>query len=269
MRTAALLAIGCVFFAAATRADDPPKAEKSFDFTGRTEASVQVEMRARVTGYLTRNLVDIGDSVKAGDVIAELDSRPYKAIHDTAKAKVTRAEAHAKLADVKVARTKNLVDKGAGTKEEYDEAIADREVAVAEVHVAKAELEVAALNLSFTKLVTPISGVVSRRFLDAGNLVQADTTTIVTIVQVDPVFVTFDVDERSLSKLLDAKGKLAVAVGFPGDEGYPHTAEFQGIGTVVNPDTGTAQVRAKLANPKGKFLPGMFVRVRVTPQPGK
>ena len=273
MRTVALLTIGCVVFAAGTRADDPPKPkEKVFEFTGRTEAVARVDIRARVTGYIDKIAAEEGDTVKAGTLLVEIDPRPYKAQCDAAKAQVVRAEARVKLADAKLARLKKAVATGAVAKEELDEAMADREVAVAELAADKAALDLANLNLAYTKIHAPIDGRVTHWKLTPGNLAVADTSLLATIVRTDTLIVAFDVDERSLSKLLDAKGKdgkFAVAVGFSGDEGFPHTAEFRGMDSAVDPNTGTIRMRATLANPKGTLLPGMFVRVRVTPPPGK
>ncbi len=128
----------------------------------------------------------------------------------------------------------------------------------------------AKLNLSFTRVTAPISGKVGRALLTPGNLAVADTTLLATIVSVDPMDVSFDVDERTLVRLRrEEKGKaernaeVPVLLALPDDEGFVHHGKLEGIDVRVNPNTGAAHWRAVFANPDGLFLPGMFARVRV------
>jgi RND family efflux transporter MFP subunit len=274
MRTVALFAIGCVLFATGINADDKPKPEqaKPAVFTGRTEAVEQVDVRARVTGYIDKIAVSIGDRVKAGDVLAEIDPRVYMIEVDAAKAKLTRAEARGKLTAAQFSRIKKAVATGAATQEELDQAAAERVLAEAEQLVAKAELERTKLYLSWTKITAPIDGLVTQQHLTTGNLVEADKTTLSTIIRTDPIIVAIDVDEHTFLKwreITGKDGKLAVSVGFANEEGFPHEAKLKGFDSAFDISTGTIQLRATMDNSKTTFVPGMFVRVRVTPQPGK
>jgi RND family efflux transporter MFP subunit len=274
MRTVALFAIGCVFFAAAIHADDKPKPEqaKPSEFTGRTDAVEHVDVRARVTGYIEKTHVSDGDRVKAGALLADIDPRIYTVELELAKAKVASATARGKLAEAEFARMKKAVATGVATQVDLDKAVADRDLAAAEQDAAKAELKRAELYLDWTRIKSPIDGLVTRQHYTTGNLVEADKTLLYTIIRTDPIIVRVDVDERTFLKwreTLGQDGKFAVAVGFATEEGFPHEAKFQGIDCSFDTSTGTVQLRATLANPKTTFLPGMFVRVRVTPQPGK
>jgi RND family efflux transporter MFP subunit len=273
MRIVAPFAIGCVFFAACIHADDKPKTEqpKPAEFTGRLDAVETVSIRPRVTGYIDKIVVEEGDRVKAGDVLAEIDPRVYVIEVDAAKAKLTRAEARGKLTAAQSARIKKAFATGAATQEEVDQAAAEFALAEAELLAAKAELERAKLFLAWTKITSPIDGVVTRPYYSKGNLAVADTTMLFNIVRPEQLVVNVDLDERTFLKWQD-KGKddkFAISVGLSNEEGFPHEAKFLGFNPIVDPSTGTILMRAALANPKNKFLPGMFVRVRVTLQPGK
>jgi RND family efflux transporter MFP subunit len=141
--------------------------------------------------------------------------------------------------------------------------------AEAALMVAKVEVERAELTLSWTRVTAPFSGRVGRIQSTEGSLVTADRTHILTVVAIDPLYVTFSVPEAILLQLrrdgLSEPGKLEVAVGFAIDEGYPHAAKLDSIEPEVDPKTGTIQFRATLPNPKGLLSPGMSARVRLTP----
>jgi RND family efflux transporter MFP subunit len=255
-------------------AADPPKVDfkKGVEFTGRAEATV-VEIRPRVTGYIDRVLVKEGEAVRKGDVLAEVDDRPYKLKLDEAKAELAVAQAQAKLAAADLARTKEMVAKGIVSKEELTKVEAAWDVAKARVDAAKAVVALAELNLAWTKLTAPIAGRVGRFTTTPGNLVVADGPSIVSVVAADPIAVSFDVDERLLLALLRARednaGKPVVEVGLADEDGYPHKAALEATPVKVDPATGTARFRATLANPKGLIAHGSFVRVRLTVPPGK
>jgi RND family efflux transporter MFP subunit len=239
------------------------------EFTGRTEAAQAVDLRARVTGYVVQVNFKEGSAVKQGDVLFEIDPRPYQADLDKADAEVARAEAHFKRVSADADRAKKLLDNRSISQDEYDHAVADRAEAEASLRVAAAARDIAKLNLSFTRVTAPLSGKVGRALLTPGNLAVADTTLLATIVSVDPMDVSFDVDESTLVRLArlqrEDKGKaeLPVLLALPDGEGFVHRAKLAGIGVRVDPNTGAAHGRAVFANPDGLFLPGMFVRVRV------
>lgn len=248
-----------------------PDAKKHLDFTGRTEASATVEVRARVTGELTKLHVKEGGAVKKGDLLAEIDARLYQLELDAAKARLMATEAKLRVAEANVVRVERAARVGIVPPEEFEQAKAAVIAERAEVAAAQAAAKASELNLSFTRLTAPIDGVAGRHLVAAGNLViAADKTALLTLVATDPLHVWFNVDERSVARLRPGDGKkVEVRVGFAGEEGFPHAAELDLIEPVADPAVNTVRVRARLANPKGQFTPGMTARVRVTPADGR
>jgi RND family efflux transporter MFP subunit len=251
-----------------TRAADPPTA---WYFTGRAQAVATVAVRPRVTGEVTRVAVKEGAAVAKGDVLVEIDPRPYRIDLEVARARVKAAEAKVQTAKAAAARGQGLVrDKVTSPAElpGLESAAVEAEAGLA---LAKAEAERAELKLSFTRIIAPIDGRVGRILATEGNLVVADQTHVLSVVATDRLHVSFGVDETTLLKLrrdgLAEPGKLAVAVGFAGEENYPHAATLDLIEPEVDPTTGTVRFRSVLANPKGILSPGMSARVRLSPPP--
>jgi RND family efflux transporter MFP subunit len=242
------------------------------DFTGRTEAVSQVELRARVSGYLDKVLFKDGAEVRKGELLFEIDPRPYMAELQRAETHRAVSEAKLKQAETELKRATALLARQAISREEFDKIADDRAVAEAEVHVARAECEVAKLNLSFTKVTAPISGRISRRLIDPGNVVKADDTALATLVSLDPMYVYFDVEEGTALRLWRAarEGKakraaeLPVAMGLADEQGYPHRGIVDFADNRVDPKTGSLRMRAVLPNADGLLVPGLFVRVRLT-----
>ncbi|HEV3439137.1 MAG TPA: efflux RND transporter periplasmic adaptor subunit [Gemmata sp.] len=274
MRFAALLlATGLVLASVDIRAagpqkpTEPPKPSpgNALDFTGRTEAAT-VEIHPRVTGLLLKILVKEGATVKQGDVLAEIDSRQYKADLDVAKAKLAVAEAGSKLTAANLVRLRSAIRTGVISKEDVTQAEAEQERSEALVKVAKAEMDLAELTLSWTKLTAPMDGKVGRFRLTPGNLVTSDGPALVVVVATDPQFVAFDVDERTILKLRRdglSVQKLTATAGLADEDGFPHMVVVDFIDPQFNPATGTVRVRGVLANPNGLISPGMFIRVHL------
>ena len=215
-----VLAAGLAFPSSGTRADDRPEA---WTFTGLAQAAA-ADVRARVTGHLTRVAVREGDAVKEGDLLAEIDPRAYRLDLDAAKARQKAAEARLKAAEIKVAGAERLVQNKVVTQDELDLNLAAKAEAEAALMVAKVEVERAELTLSWTRVTAPFSGLASRIQSSGGSLVTADSTHVLTVVATDPLYVIFSVPEAILLQLrrdgLSEPGKLGVAVGFAIDEGY-------------------------------------------------
>ena len=169
------------------------------DFTGRTDAVLSVEIRARVSGYLEKVNFKDGDEMKKGDLLFEIDDRPYTAELNRTEAALAQSEAHLKRLEADYRRIATLYQKGNASREEFDKIIGDRSEGEAMVSIARSNFDLAKLNVSYTKILAPIDGRLSRRLVDPGNLVQADMTPLTTIVSLDPLFVYFDIDERSAS----------------------------------------------------------------------
>lgn len=240
------------------------------DFTGRTEPSTSVEIRARVSSYLEKVLFKEGSQVKKGDLLFQLDDRVQKAALAKAEAEIKVAEAKFKIAEINLQRLMQLLKQAAIAKEEVEMAQANMEAAKAEVNAARASLEVARLNLEYTRIASPINGRIGRSNVDAGNLVKADgDTALATVIVTDPLFVSFNIDERTLLQLIrinrDKKdAKVKVAVGFGDDKDYPHQPVVDFVDNKLDTEKGTIRARAVMDNPKGDLLPGMFARVRIT-----
>lgn len=244
------------------------------DFTGRTDAVFTVEVRARVTGYLDKAVFKDGDEVKEGDLLFEIDPRPYKAELDRAEATLAQSEAHLKRLEADYRRASNLFTRGNVSREEFDKVAGDKNEAEAAVGIAQATFERAKLDVLFTKITAPIAGRLSRRLVDPGNLVKADETPLTTIVSLDPMYVYFDIDERTLLRLrrLVREGKIPsrqnqeipIQAALADETDYPHDGLINFSENKVDPGTGTLRVRATIANPKPYVLsPGLFVRVRL------
>jgi RND family efflux transporter MFP subunit len=247
------------------------------DFTGRTAAVDSVEMRARVWGYLDKVNFKEGALVKKDDVLFEIDPRIYRADLDRAEGTVGQYEARVYRLERDYHRVKNLLARGAVGQEEYDRYEADYREAVANLHVAKANRDLAALNLAYTRVAAPVSGRVSRYVVTVGNLIQSGDqnggTLLTTIVSVDPMYVYFDMDERTVLRvrelIRDGKARSAretewpVALGLATEEGFPHQGTINFEDNQVNPKTGTLRARGVFPNKDELLSPGLFARVRV------
>jgi RND family efflux transporter MFP subunit len=291
----ALLA-GCVDEAPKPKAFEAPKVEVALpasetvsdfeEFTGRFEAIYTVEIRARVTGYLDKvNFAD-GDEVNEGVLLFDIDPRPYETELNRTEATLLQSEAHQRRLDADQKRANGLFSRSAIGREEYDRITGDYSEAQAAVGVAKAARDMARLSLEFTKVKAPISGRLSRRLVDPGNMVQADVTPLTTIVSLDPLYVYFEVDERTLLRLrrLAREGRIKnrasgsvipIMVGLAdevdedtGNFLYPHEGNIDFSDNKVDPNTGTLQLRGKIDNPRSQagtrvLSPGLFAHVRL------
>jgi multidrug efflux system membrane fusion protein len=244
---------------------------------GRVEAVSTVEIRARVSGYLTGAMFKEGADVQQGDLLFEIDPRPYQAKLDQALGQIELYQASLKLARATAARNEAAAKAVPGSvgQQELDQSRAAVEEAEARLKVARATVEVYKLDVAFTRVTAPISGRIGRRLVDPGNLVTVDTTALATLVSVNPMYVYFDLDERTLlqlrrmNKSAPAAGKSAVYVGLADEQGFPHQGVLDFADNRIDPATGTLRVRAVLPNPqilpdRQRLLsPGMFVRARL------
>jgi RND family efflux transporter MFP subunit len=291
---AALALAGCVDEAPRAKTAEVPRVEVSLpvtetvsdleDFTGSLRAVYDVTVNARVTGYLDKvNFVD-GTEVEKDALLFEIDPRPYQNEVNRTEANVLQAESHLRRLEADQRRGTNLFSRGAIGREELDRITGDYAEAQAAVGVARAARDMAHLSLEFTRVKAPIAGRLSRRMVDPGNLVKADETALTTIVSLDPLYVYFDVNERTLLRLrrLVREGKvrtraesvipiqvgLADEVAEDGTFLFPHQGEIDFSDNKVDPGTGTLQLRGKIDNPRSRggsrvLSPGLFARVRL------
>jgi RND family efflux transporter MFP subunit len=255
------------------------------DFTARTAAVDSVEVRAHVWGYLQKVNFKEGALVQKGDVLFELDPRPYQALLNQAKAKVALDEAQLKYDEAEYQRNLNLVRTGAVSRSDLDKSAAARGVDIANVAADKAAVASRQLDLEYTKIIAPVTGRISRYQVTVGNLIQSGDqgggTVLTTIVSVDPMYAYFDVDERTVQRVrqLIREGKLPsddettvpVSFSLATEEGFPHQGTINFVDNQVNSKTGTLRVRGVFPNKDGMLTPGFFGRVRVPvgpPHPG-
>jgi RND family efflux transporter MFP subunit len=249
------------------------------DFTGRTEAPGSVEIRSRVSGYLDKILFKEGNEIKRGQQLFEIDPRPAQAAVNRAKAEVALREADSKYRQAEMERNRPLVAKNAISLSEFDQIVAAAGQAAAAVDSAKAALDEAALNLEFTRILSPIDGETSRAYVTLGNLVKADLTLLTTVVSVDPMYVYFDIDEHDLLAVRQAirdgqittpgPDEIPVAMQLANEKGFPHRGIVDFADNRVDPNTGTIRIRGVFPNPVPKtgsrvLIPGLFAKVRIT-----
>lgn len=247
------------------------------DYTGRTQGNEFVELRARVSGYLTKVNFKPGASVKKGDLLFEIDPRPYQAALDQAIGEVKRGEAAIKTAIAEFQRFELLVKTRSASVSDLDKAAGLRGEAEGALMTAKAAVENAKLNLEFTRIVAPISGIASRNDIDVGNLISPNTL-LTTVVSNDPMLAYYDIDERTVLRIQQQiregrqvsareSGNVPVLLGLPNEGGFPHKGTIDFVDNRVDPNTGTIRVRGTFPNPvvQGvpRLTPGMFVRIRL------
>src|ERR1700722_4826867 len=246
------------------------------EFTGRLQAVESVEIRPRVSGYIDKVVFTEGSQVKSGDLLFVIDPRPYQAEYDRSAADVKRYKTALELARIELVRVQRLKDSGAVSEEELDERKSTVAQAEANVAASEASQETASLNLSFTRVTSPIAGRVSRAEVTRGNLVTGGSnggTLLSSVVSMDPMYLYFDADEQSFLRYtqMARSGERPnshdsgspVQVGLANEEGFPHAGTVDFIDNQLNPQTGTIRARAVLQNKDGQFTPGLFARVQL------
>ena len=247
------------------------------EFTGRLDPVESVEIRPRVSGYITEIRFEAGAIVKKGDLLYVIDPRPYQADFDRAKAEVDRMDAQLKLAQIELNRAKELRDKNTISASEFDQKAATFQGAAAAKSSAEAAKNAAALNLEFTQIKSPVDGRVSDQRITVGNLVQPGAgpeSVLTTVISVDPIYAKVDADENAILKYvkLSEEGKRVSArtakipawIELGNETDFPHEGYVDFVDNRLDPGTGTIRARIVLKNWNPNFItPGFFVRVRV------
>jgi len=247
------------------------------EFTGRLDPVESVEIRPRVSGYITEIHFEAGAIVKKGDLLYVIDPRPYQADFDRAKAEVDRMDAQLKLAQIELNRATELWNKNTISASEFDQKAATYQCAAAAKSSAEAAKNAAALNLEFTQIKSPVDGRVSDQRITVGNLVQPGAgpeSVLTTVMSIDPIYAKVDADENAILKYvkLAEEGKRVSArtakipawVELGNETDFPHEGYVDFVDNRLDPGTGTIRARIVLKNWNPNFItPGFFVRVRV------
>ena len=252
-------------------------------FTGRTEAVQAVDIRARVSGYLTETKFKDGQDVKKGAVLFVIDPRPYQADLDRAQAEFDKAQADLQLAGIEYNRSRELRQKNAISAQDFDSKSAAYLKAQGGLASAKADLDTAKLNLEFTKITSPIDGQTSKAAVTPGNLVTPDMKEPLTvIVSTDTIYAYADIDERQLLKFIRLQNsahkegevtetvpeqnqtpKTPISLQLADEKGFPHEGVIDFADNRLNSSTGTILLRGLFPDKSNLLGPGMFVRLRI------
>jgi RND family efflux transporter MFP subunit len=247
------------------------------EYTGRFDAVETVDVRARVSGYLKEVHFKDGQAVKEGDLLFVIDARPFERTLEQAQAELLQARTKVDNANLDVARGKPLLERRIMSEKAFDDRANLLREAQAAFKVAEAKVKTAELDLSFTRMTSPLTGRISRNAVSVGNWVSAggmaNTTLLTTIVSQDPIHIYFDVSENNYIKYtrLAERGTTGgaaevgaqVEIELPDERGFPHKARLDFIDNRLDQGTGTLRARAVLPNKAGLFSPNMFARVRV------
>jgi membrane fusion protein (multidrug efflux system) len=250
---------------------EPASFPVTFEYVAQAVGSKDAEVRARVTGIVERRLYQEGATVKAGTPLFEIDPRPYQAQLGVAEAELARAQAQKAQADREAARLAPLAERRAIGQKEADDARSQADLAAAAIKSAEAKLAEARLNLSYTRVLAPISGITGRALQSEGSLATANQTLLTTISQQDPIWIAFNVSENERLKLerARAEGLLQlpetsawdVELRLADGTKFPRSGRINFADARVNPQTGTYEMRATVANGDGAIKPGQYVRV--------
>jgi RND family efflux transporter MFP subunit len=279
---------GCTSAVTETAAPPPPKVTVSNpvereltneeEFTGFLQASATVEVRARVRGHIQEIHFTDGQLVESGQLLYELDPRPFQVAIDQAKAQAGAFVAQKTAAEKDVARFTELLKSGGASQQQLEKSIADAASYDAQINAMNEQVRQYELDLEFSRITAPIAGRMSRTQLSRGNLVNAGGSDplLTTIVAIDPIYVYFSVDERTLQRVIRqqregeatapktiSERKMPFLFGLDSDSGYPNSGTLDFAENRVDPETGTIQIRGVVENKEAMLVPGSRVRVRV------
>jgi membrane fusion protein, multidrug efflux system len=245
----------------------------SFDFVAQTQSSRLVNIQARVSGFLDKRVYTEGAMVKEGDTLFLMDQKPFKVQLDQYQAALARQVAAMETAKANLARVKPLVELDALSKKDLDDAVGQSQSSEAAVDQAKAQVETAKLNLSYTVITSPVTGITSFAQQTEGTYISQQNSQLTTVAVLSPMWVNFSISENQMSKARDEEKKgllrmprgenFLVEVILVDGSLYPHTGRITFADSSFNPQTGTFLLRASVDNPKGILMPNQYVRARM------
>jgi len=244
------------------------------NYSGRLEAVDKVEIRPLVPGTIVAVHFADGALVKKGDPLFTIDPRPYVAQVDQAAAQLAAAQARNGYTSTDAARAERLLADNAIAKRDYDEKQNASHEAAANLKAAQAALETAKINLTYTQIVAPVSGRVSRAEMTVGNIVSTGSSAplLTTLVSVSPIYASFDVDEQTYLRYLsrDSRASVPVSLGLANEEGFSREGKVASVDNQLDTGSGTIRVRARFDNADASLVPGLYARIKVgggTPHP--
>ena len=253
----------------------PENTPATFEFTGKTASSRQVDINARVEGYLEKIAYTEGSLVKENQLLFQLDPKPFQAALDSAKANLAQQEASLTRARQTLARVKPLAKQNAVSQQDLDNATAGVLTSEAQVQAAQANVQQAQLNLGYTTIRSPLTGLSSSSNYREGALIRSggSGSQLTTIVQIDPMWINFGIGENEVLKLKAQQeagqlkgpgmGKVEVELILADGASYPQKGRITFVDPVVNAQTGTYNIRAVVPNPDNQLSPGQFARVQI------
>jgi multidrug efflux system membrane fusion protein len=259
---------------AAAAADGPPvsaatvieqEIAETQEFSGRLEAVEVVAIRPRVSGFITAVKLKPGAEVRKGELLFEIDPRPFQAEAERAEAAANAARARADLARLELARAGKLLGDKAIAQREFDERAAAQKELDASARAAGAQAASAKLNLSYTRVTAPIDGRVSKAEITVGNLVDP-AAVLTSLVSLDRIYASFDGDESTYLRVARrARGgaPVSVRVGLANEDGFPHEGKLEFVDNQLDTRTGSVRLRAVFANEDRTMAPGLFARVQI------
>jgi membrane fusion protein (multidrug efflux system) len=244
-----------------------------FEFVAQTQSSHLVNIQARVSGFLDKRVYTEGEIVKEGQVLFLMDPKPFQAQLNQAKAALSMKKSTLETARLNLARTRPLAEQNALSQKDLDDATGQFESAAASVEQSSAEVDTAQLNLSYTTITSPVTGVTSSAQQTDGTYISSQNSLLTTVSVLSPMWVNFSVSENEMQKFrgqaekgLIRKSKndsYIVEVVLVDGSIYPHTGRITFAEPSYNSQTGTFLIRASVDNPKGLLRPNQYVRVRL------
>lgn len=244
-----------------------------YDFVGQTQSSQQVEIRARVNGFLDQRVYTEGAVVKAGQTMFLMDPKPFAAALDAANAELAQQVARLKTANADLARVRPLAQRNALSQRDLDDATGKQQAAAAAVEAARASVTNARLNLGYTTIKSPVTGVSSFAKKQAGSYIDPSNSLLTYVAKLDPMWVNFSLSENEVLSArtgqesgalrFPAQGAFDVVIVLADGSQFPHHGKITFADAAFNAETGTYMIRAEVSNPEGTLRPGQFVRVKL------